>query len=375
MFNVHNVHFEAATVSQYLPLAEFGLQSKEGVVISVRAEDSFAAFAARALAREGVDEWAPIQERAYVLLKSMIEKRRIQPGQKLLAVQVARAFGISRSPAQHALRALESDKLVQRADGQGYIVAGRRLGSAVDVANLDQFALEAAPQWERIYNDVEQELCTNILFRSVRITEEKLAESYAVSRTVARDVLGRMHSVGLITKDRAGRWVAPPMTADRIRDLYQLRWLIEPAALVQSISKVPAETVLKARDSLRQTLANIESASSAQLDSLEKDLHLTLLDSCDNRELLRALKPTRLLLVSNRYVFDLYIGIPRTEIEDALGSHLKVIESALRGRHKDAARELELHLKQSCEHWQQRFDTIAKTAMQSSLPEYLTIAD
>ena len=66
-----------------------------------------------------------IQRRVYLLLRDMIEDGRIAPGEKLLEAQVAKSFGISRSPARIALAALCAEKRVVEGEGRGYRVAGK----------------------------------------------------------------------------------------------------------------------------------------------------------------------------------------------------------------------------------------------------------
>lgn len=312
-----------------------------------------------------------MQDRVYALLKERIADGRVQPGEKLLEVQVAKAFGVSRSPARHALQALSSERLIKPADGRGYVVAGRALSDASgQLATLEEIPLAPAPRWERVYAKVEQELCTRVLFRSVRITEERLAEHFGVSRTVARDVLGRMHGVGLVSKDRMGRWIGEQVTMSRIRDLYEMRWLLEPQALLQSAPLVPRERVAGARDAIKRTLADLPRTDSPELDRLENDLHVDLLAKCPNEEILRALGHTHLLLVSNRYMFDNYLGIP-PEIESSLREHLDVVERLLRKDWARAAAALCEHLKRSCGHWQRRFETIS-ALKQPQLPPYIS---
>ena len=46
----------------------------------------------------------PLQEQIAVTLEQMIRSREIQPGQLMLEVRVAQAFGVSRSPARLALQ-------------------------------------------------------------------------------------------------------------------------------------------------------------------------------------------------------------------------------------------------------------------------------
>ena len=150
-----------------------------------------------------------MRRRVHAMLKSMIADGRIQPGERLLEVKVADAFNVSRSPARATLQALCRERLVRKAQGRGYLVSGSARAESVGrLATLDTVSIHPAPLWEHVYAEVELHLATHILFRSVRLTEEKLAEHYGVSRTVARDVLARMQSVGLVGKDRMGRWIA-----------------------------------------------------------------------------------------------------------------------------------------------------------------------
>lgn len=316
-----------------------------------------------------------MQRRVYELLRAMIGDGRIGPGARLLEAQVAKAFGVSRSPARHALRALAAERVLRRGDGRGYIVGGASGGGATGaVATLEVVALSPVPRWERIYAEVEQALCTHALFHRVRITEERLAGHFGVSRTVARDVLARMDSVGLLAKDRHGRWVADRFTAARIRNLYEIRWLLEPQALLLAAPRVPRERLVAARDAVRRTLAQLSDDSASALDRIEHDLHLDVLGYCPNPELLRSLARSHLLLLSNRYMFDLYLGVPRRSVGAALRGHRRVLDLLLRGDRERAADALAAHLRTSCGHWLQRFAAIA-AMNQPALPPYLAAVD
>ena len=302
-----------------------------------------------------------MQRRLHAILKSMIEDGRIRPGERLLEVKVADAFDVSRSPARATLQALCRERLVRKAPGRGYLVSGLAAVQARGrLATLDAVAIQPAPLWERVYAEVELHLETHVLFRSVRLTEEKLAEHFGVSRTVARDVLARMNGVGLVGKDANGRWVAERVTPSRILHLYELRWLLEPAALRQAAPLIARQRLVLSRDALAGTLQHMPKADSPALDRLEQDLHVQMMNACPNREIVRALEPTRLLLVLNRYMFDLYIGVPTKVLTGSLREHLHVIDSVLAGNWNGAAAALEAHLRASCEHWQDRYQQITR---------------
>lgn len=325
------------------------------------------------LPQDAGDGATSLQERAYRLLKAMIGDGRIAAGERLQEAQVAKAFGISRSPARHALRSLCADGLIEEHGGKGYRVAGA--GEAVagaPLATLDPIKILATPQWERVHKEVEQELFIRVLFGSVRINEAQLALHFDVSRTVTRDLLARMHGVGLITKDGSGHWVAPRITPERIRHLYEMRRLLEPQALLQSLPHVPRSQLLRARDNVRRALAG-SPPESAAFDQAEKDLHIDLLALCPNKEILRALDRTHLLFGPTRYLFDPFLGIPVEIIEAALREHLDIVERLLRGDAEGAAQALHEHLRKADGRWLQRFEVTARMT-QLRFPPYLTPA-
>lgn len=315
-----------------------------------------------------------MQDRVYALLGQMMHDGRIKPGERLLEVQVARAFGISRSPARHALHALVEDKLLRPGAGRGFIVAGRSAGvTAGRVAILEQSRLAPVARGERIFGEVERELCAAVLSSTVRITEERLADHFSVSRTVARDVLSRMHSLGLIGKGRNGGWMAERITPARIRDLYEMRSLLEPQALIHSAPLVPRERLTKARSDLQHAMKHIKTADSALLARLEADLHIDLLANCPNQVLMRALDHTHLLLGSNQSMFDLHLGIEPVVAGNALGEHLAVVDRLLISDWAGAAEQLCAHLNVSCGVWLRRFDTVSAMAMPKLAPYLIPI--
>lgn len=313
-----------------------------------------------------------IQGRAYQLLKDMIGEGRLRAGEKLLEAEVAKAFGISRSPARHALRMLCQEKLIRESTGRGYEVAGRRTGQMVGLpcrAVLDNVQILSVPQWERMYGQLERELCTQMIFSSVRIVEERVAEYFGVSRTVVRDVLARMHSVGLVSKDSLGRWVAAKVTPDKTHHMYELRWMLEPEALRQAAAHVPASYLESARTTAADALDGFP-REGFDTDVVEHDLHVTLLSHCPNEEILHALARTRVLFVPTRYLFDPVLHIPLDLIEDALREHVQIYTLLLDRKPAQAARALYEHLRQADDRWLQRFQG-ASVLNPVEMPPYL----
>ncbi|KIZ47600.1 MULTISPECIES: GntR family transcriptional regulator [Rhodopseudomonas] len=315
-------------------------------------------------------EKTSMQQNTFLLLKRMIDEGRIRPGEKLLEAQVAKAFGISRSPARHALRALCDAKIVLELGGRGYLVAG--CPEADDVgrtASLDVSRILPLPQWERVYQKLQQELCIRVLFDSVRIIEAPLAECFGVSRTVARDVLGRMHSLGEVNKDGLGRWIAPRVSAEKIRELFEMRAILEPEALLRAAPLVARGELERMRSNVQSTISGGQ-VEIGTVGQLETDLHINLLAHCPNREIVKALGRTHLLFVPSLYLLNASLRVPRGDMDDALDEHLEIIDQLLERNVRKATASLRIHLNEATSRWLRRFEIFAKVD-RSPLPDYL----
>ncbi|WP_439514866.1 GntR family transcriptional regulator [Oceanibaculum nanhaiense] len=290
-------------------------------------------------------------EQALAILAGQIGQGTLPAGTRLSESVIAAQFGISRAPARRALAELERLGLVEKAEGRGYRVRetdGRRgISSTPSSLALGSEDLRLVPQssWERIYGEVEDEIVARVSYGSWRLNEAELARHYNVSRTVARDVIGRLQQSGVIRKDERARWYAPALTPGHIDELYELRWLLEPAALVKAASNLPAGLLSRLRASLEEAIAHAHEIGGDTLDRLEQELHVELLGHCGNRALMQAIALQQSLLIAHRF---LYRWTPRLfETEPFLPEHLAVVERLEAGNPKAAAEALEQHLRVS----------------------------
>ncbi|MCF8479639.1 MAG: GntR family transcriptional regulator [Rhodospirillum sp.] len=325
-------------------------------------------------AYKGQSRGRSLSQRIYTLLKTMIENGRVKGGERVMETQVAKAFSVSRSPARAALIDLCNDGLLKEIEGgQGYtIVSATASPRPGQQAVLDSLRLDTTRQWERMYTELEKEIAMRILFGSVQINEQTLGEHFGVSRTVTRDVLARMNGVGLVVKDRAGHWHAHKVTPERVGYLYELRWILEPQALLQAYPLLTRQEIERVRENTVDTLSRSPIVS-AEFDRVEADLHATLLSFCPNIEILGALQRTQLLFVPTRYLTDPHLAIPMELIEDALKEHLKILQCLLEEEPEKAAQHLVDHLKVAQKRWLERFEIVAHIA-DPKMPNYLSIS-
>jgi len=82
------------------------------------------------LAHENLDQ------KAYLIVKEMINDRRLAPGQKISQEKLAAELGISRTPLISALKYLEKEKLVEAKPRRGFFVRTFDRGEMISIFEL-----------------------------------------------------------------------------------------------------------------------------------------------------------------------------------------------------------------------------------------------
>lgn len=249
------------------------------------------------------------------VLRTNIQRGTLPEGLVLLEGPIAAVMQTSRVPVQSALRLLMSEGLVHRFEGRGYLVGQEGKGIAplrrdireftLDVPNAVDDALQTRGTWRHVYEEVEEQVASCQIFGEFRIVETELSEYLGVSRTVARDVLARLQERGLIRKNASSHWIAGPLTARTLREKFELRSIIEPAALRMSAPYIRYAEV-------EHLLDKIDSGVTIPPESLSDALVELCIAQAPNMTLVEMIRSNRLLLSSvNRALTSL--GLPNDE--------------------------------------------------------------
>ena len=249
------------------------------------------------------------------VLRTNIQRGTLPEGLVLLEGPIAAVMQTSRVPVQSALRLLMSEGLVHRFEGRGYLVGQEGKGIAplrrdireftLDVPNAVDDALQTRGTWRHVYEEVEEQVASCQIFGEFRIVETELSEYLGVSRTVARDVLARLQERGLIRTNASSHWIAGPLTARTLREKFELRSIIEPAALRMSAPYIRYAEV-------EHLLEKIDSGVMIPPESLSDALVELCIAQAPNITLVEMIRSNRLLLSSvNRALTSL--GLPNDE--------------------------------------------------------------
>jgi DNA-binding GntR family transcriptional regulator len=274
-------------------------------------------------------------------LRANIAAGRLSPGLVLLEGPIAAVMKTSRGPVQTALRLLEEEGLIHRFEGRGYLVGAAK--SSVqpirhDLSKLGlrisddiDSALQNRGLWERVYDEVEGAVAASLIFGDFRIIESALGDYYGVSRTVVRDVLGRLHERGLITKTSSSHWVVKALTAQSMRERFELRELLEPEALRRASDDVDYEQIRQALQQERSHKPLAQDAHTAV--DLDQVLMVHCIMHCPNAHLIEMIQQNRLpLAAASRALTKL--GLPR----DGVAAHeYLVLFELIAGRAIEAA--------------------------------------
>ncbi|WP_166504507.1 GntR family transcriptional regulator [Thioclava sp. IC9] len=283
-------------------------------------------------------------EAAADLIRANISHGKLAPGVVLQESALAERLSMSRATVKRSLALLAEEGLIRRFSGRGYLVAGsdetpRRLDLRtveLDLELLDQSV--GQPNWQRIQDVVEKELSRCLVFGRYRVVEALLAQEFDVSRTVVRDVLSRLQERGLVEKSASSRWVVEPLTAQRIKNKFELCMILEVAALQSS--EVDAEALAQLADEIR-TLPQDDPVKPRTWFDLDHRFFQLAILSTPNRDLAHYVNRNRSGLWALRSVL-FSIGLPPDR--QSLMELCMVIDLLRAGTTTAAASMLSTHL-------------------------------
>ena len=198
--------------------------------------------------------------------------------------------------------------------------------------------LDRPEEAETISDDGYRRIRSDIIFGKLRPTQklrlEALRETYGVSVSTLREILSRLSSEGLVLAEGTRGFEVAPVSADDLKELAELRLLLECHAMEQSFAHGDMEwegRVVSAHHKLSATERSMTSKKANQQlwKRYDGEFHQALISNCGSRALMEAHaavfdKYFRYLILALSYRGDV---VPR--------QHQQLLECALK---RDAAR-------------------------------------
>jgi len=209
---------------------------------------------------------------------------------------------------------------------------------------------------DQVYRTLREYLGSHVIVPGQRLQEASLALQLGVSRTPVREALARLESEGLVAAE--GRSFVVPVLSDAdVDEIYELRELLEPAALAQAASSI---TDLAALAPIAEALRDAEAAD--RRDNAEAFIeanarfHAAWHSLATNRRLLRAIA-----VCAGHVRYLRVLTLNNAAARKAALAGMRNILAALRKRDGErATRVMREHLRLARDHLRIVLDDIAR---------------
>lgn len=215
---------------------------------------------------------------------------------------------------------------------------------------MGQSGGETGTAGERVYRRMRNDIIFGRLAPAERLKLGRLKEEYGISISTLRELLNRLTSEGLIVAESARGFEVAPVSAQNLKELANLRLLLESQALRESFALGDMDwegRVVAAYHKLASVEKRTLTGDLAALETLKRydwEFHQTLLSACGSRVLLDA----------HGAVFDKYLRYLMIAVifrgEIAAQEHRQLLECALKRDVKGAQTIVVKHIQECVTH-------------------------
>jgi DNA-binding GntR family transcriptional regulator len=195
---------------------------------------------------------------------------------------------------------------------------------------------------EKIYQIIKDDIFSFRLLPGDRFSENEIADRVEASRTPVREALARLQREGFVEVYFRSGWQVKPFNFGQFEQLYDLRIILELAAIKKLCEMEPAPPL----ESLKQTwLVKPEErlTDEDQVCLLDERFHEELVEATGNQEMARVHHEiTERLRIIRRIDFTKPLRIEATYDE-----HAKILKAIIKRRIDDATRYLKTHIEAS----------------------------
>ena len=149
---------------------------------------------------------------------------------------------------------------------------------------------DADPAAEQIGRAIEQDIFGGRLLPGQKLREEDLAERFGASRHHVREALVRLVRAGIIVKERNKGASVRRFTVDEVRQIYEIREILQRQAALRIPLPASAETVRKLEHINQEFDSAAEAGQFQRMHEWNDRFHAELFRLCDNDLLVSLIK-------------------------------------------------------------------------------------
>jgi DNA-binding GntR family transcriptional regulator len=207
---------------------------------------------------------------------------------------------------------------------------------------------------DRVHHELRHQLLLGGFPYGERLVEEQLAERYGTSRTPVREALRRLEGDGHIMRDPSGGMRPNPPRVSNMRDLYEVRIVIEDLVVRRAAAQIPNEVLDELRGEWHDLRQEFDVAAEHPIDPdfvhLDEAFHEGLARASGNTAAERHLRD-----INERIrVLRIHDFTTPERIDTTIAEHLEIIDAVATGRADSGAALMRVHVERSAQVVEQR---------------------
>lgn len=177
---------------------------------------------------------------------------------------------------------------------------------------------------DKAYQLVRERIISGEYAPSFRLTEQEIADSSGVSRTPVREALRRLQNEGFVHVSSNQSAVVLAMNEDNIRELFELRALLEPYGASRAATRVTPAGIARLRQLAEAQYEECRlrrPGYTNRIGELNSQFHHTIHEIADNKRL-SMLMP---VLIEAPLVVRTFSRYDPSELLRSAGHHLEIV--------------------------------------------------
>ena len=280
---------------------------------------------------------SPLAQRIANEIATSIRSGRIPPDSHLSAQRLADEFDVSRSPVREALQVLAENGVLEQRRNRGFFALAPTTDAAPSSDQIEDRPFDEPNDYQRLADD----WLANRL--PPEVTELFLRQTYGLTKAQLGDILMRAVREGWAERKQGYGWRFLPVakTPEAFEQIYRLRMLIEPAAMLEPGYK-PDPTTLARHRSVQERLldSDIERLPGEKLLELGARFHEDLIAFSGNPFFHQALVRVNRM----RRLMEYRANVDRLRLYTQCAQHLEIIGLLEKGEVVEASYLMRQHL-------------------------------
>jgi DNA-binding GntR family transcriptional regulator len=189
----------------------------------------------------------------------------------------------------------------------------------------------------RVSKLLRKEIYAGHIMPNEHLTEDRLIETYSVSRMVVRQVLGQLATDGLVIIEPYKGASVAAVTIDQIFETFNVVAMLEGFSAKRAAENITADDIKRLRTLLGKQ-KKIKEGNTQDWQSLNYEFHRIINQKSGNKQIIQLLRQ------KTQFTNYWFLSVPRIDLKIAIKAHEKIV-AALKERNGEKARKyMEEHI-------------------------------